>query len=321
MGIVSPEANTASRRTLNMYRIERLVPLIGATVAGPLGVVHLPRMWLKGVLSAAGMLYEGYFDDDRGFNKRVVDGLGLPAEEWFAFLATMPTYPQAEAYVKAHATKLDAASVAAVNDEILTFERPEENAATVRARVGLEQPDFRNSAALLNFDDWFTMHAELVAHRDDGIEPVVPMVSSAQAGLFGVPHLPRLWMKALLSAVHALPEGWKTGLNCGFDKRVSELIGLDLGAACAFIHAELPGYLQFERWVTEHVSPPDAATKARWTQTILSLVKSEEQALAELVEAGEPDTSLRGTILLNDLVDWKHMHDHAVSHRLARVQS
>src|SRR6185437_6579658 len=128
-----------------MSRIERLVPLIGATVAGPLGVVHLPRMWLKSVLSAAGMLYERYVDYNKGFNQRVVDGLGLDPDTWFGFLATMPTYPQAEAYVKANATKLSSASIAAVNTEILTFLRPEETCATLRARVGLADSEFRNS--------------------------------------------------------------------------------------------------------------------------------------------------------------------------------
>jgi len=302
-----------------MDRIERIVPLIGATVAGPLGVVHLPRMWIKGVYSAVGMLYEGYFDNYKGFNQRVVDGLGLEPEPWFAFLATMPTYPQAEAYVKKHATKLDAASIAAVNTEVLTFLRPEENAAAVRKRAGLTDPDFRNSARLLNFDDWCTMHEQLVAHRDGGLEPIVPMVSSSQTGMLDIPHLPRLWMKALLHAVKALPEGWKTGLDCGFDKLLADMIGLDLVAACAFINAELPAYVPFENWVRDHIAQPDDATKAQWTAKILALQKGAEQAAAECVEAGAPELSLRSTILLNDMVDWKHMHDQAVARRLTRT--
>lgn len=302
-----------------MNRIERLVPLIGATVAGPLGVVHLPRMWLKSVLSAAGILYEGYFDNYKGFNQRVVDGLGLDSDAWFGFLATMPSYPQAEAYVKTHATKLNPASIAALNTEILTFLRAEENAAPVRARVGLDHPELRNSAQLLNFDDWCTMHQQLVAHRAEGIEPIVPMVSSSQTGVLDVPHLPRLWMKALLNAVKALPDGWKTGTNCGFDKRVAELIGLDLAAAWSYIQTDLPNYVQFERYVSDHIARPDDATKAQWTATILGLQKTDDQATAELAEAGEPDLSLRSTILLNDLVDWKHMHDRVVAKRLAHT--
>jgi hypothetical protein len=300
-------------------RLERIAPLIGATVAGPLGVVHLPRMWLKSVLSAAGMLTEGYYDNYKGFNQRVVDGLGLDPERWFAFLATMPTYPQAEDYVMAHATKLTPTAVAAVNAEVLTLLRPEENAAAVRARAGLTDAEFRNSARLLDFDDWYTMRAALVAHRDGGLAPIVPMVSSSQTGMFGVPHLPRLWMKALLASVDALPEGWKTGPNCGFDNLLAKTIGLDLAAACAFITAELPDYVQFEAWVRDRIAPPDDATKAQWTSKILALEKSEEQSAADLAEAGAPGLGIRDVILLNDLVDWKHMHDNVVAQQVART--
>jgi hypothetical protein len=304
---------------LRMYRIERLVPLIGATVAGPLGALMLPRTWLKSVLSAAGMLPEGYFDNDKGFNHRVVDGLGLEPEAFFAFLATMPTYPQAEVYVKAHATKLDAASIGALNSGIVSFLRPEEMCAAVRARVGIDDPDYRNSAILLNFDDWFTIHQELVTHRAEGIEPIVPMVSSSQTGLLGVPHLPRLWIKALLNAVKALPEGWKTGTTCGFDSRVAGMIALDLVAAVAYIDAELPNYLQFEHWVGNHIKRADESTKAKWTAEIAAMQKAEDQAAAEVVEAGATDPTIRGTVLLNDMVDWKHMHDHIISQRVART--
>lgn len=302
-----------------MYRIERLVPLIGATVAGPLGVVHLPRMWYKGILSAAGMLPAEYFDNYKGFNAKVCDGIGLEPDAWFAFLKTMPTYPQAEDYVKAHATKLDAASIAALNELILNFPRPEENAAMVRARLGIENPTFNNSAALINYDDWCAIHEELVSHRADGIEPIVPMVSSGQTGMLGVPHLPRLWMKAFLSAVNALPEEWKTGMSCGFDKRVAGMIGLDLPATSAYINSELPTYLQFEAWVSDHISQPDNTTKAKWTAEILALQKSEEAWTDERVEAGAPTLTLRGTILLNDMVDWKHMYDAVADKRVTRA--
>lgn len=302
-----------------MYRFERIVPLIGATVPGPLGIVHLPRMWLKSVLSAAGLLVEGYFDNYKGFNQRVVDGIGLEPEPWFAFLATMPTYPQAEDYVKAHATKLDPASIAAVNHEILTYLRPEENAAAVRARAGLDDSTFRDSAQLLNFDDWTTLHQTLVAHHAAGIEPLVPMISSSQAGMFGVPHLPRMWIKAFLGGINALPEGWKTGPNCGFDNNVATTMGLDLAATCAYIHRELPTYVQFEGYVRDHIPQPDLATKAQWTGKFLGGKKNDESAVGDLAEAGVADRSLRGTILLNDLVDWKHMHDYAVARQVARA--
>ena len=298
-----------------MYQIRQIVPLIGPRVAGPSGVLFLPRMWLKGVLSAAGVLYEGYTDTYKGFNQNVVDAIGLEPDPWFAFLKTMPTYPQTEEYVKANATKLDAASIAASNELILTYERPEERAAPVRERAGLDAPQLRVSSILLDYDDWSAVHEQLLEHRAEGIEPIVPMVSSAQSGLLGIPHLPRLGMKALLAGVGALPADWKTCRNCGFDKRVAGMLGFDIGEAEDFIHAELPTYVQFEAWVQERIQNADAATRTKWAAEILALKKTDEMAIADLAEAGLPGLPNRDTILLNDIVDWRHMHDHAVRQR------
>ena len=37
-----------------------LVPLISSGVAGPLGVLHLPRLWLKASLAARNKIAAGY---------------------------------------------------------------------------------------------------------------------------------------------------------------------------------------------------------------------------------------------------------------------
>lgn len=302
-----------------MYKIEPLVPLVGATVAGPLGVSHLPRMWLKGILSAARALPETYFDDYKGFNKKVVDALGLEPEAWFAFLKTAPTYLQTEHYVKEHAAHLDAATIAALNADIASMPRPEENAAKVREVVGFPVPGFNNSAMLLNLDDWCAIHKELIAHKNDGLAPLVPMVSSAQTGPLGVPHLPRLWMKALLRATGALPKDWKSGLECGFDNQLAKMTGMDLAAAVAYIEAELPDYLTFERWFERAVGPVTAAQKAEWTAMVAAMQQPEDRAQPNLVEAGAADLQTRSTVLINDLVDWKYMHDDVANRKLARA--
>jgi len=298
-----------------MYRMKQLVPNIGPTVVGPLGVMHLPRMWLKGILSSAGLLPGVYFDNYKGFNLRVVDAIGLEPEAWFAFLKTTPTYAQAEAYVKANATKLDADSIAAINTLIQTFPRPEENAAAVRARVGIDDPSYSISARLIDVDDWFSTHEDVMAHRAEGIEPLIPMVSSAQTGPAGIPHLPRLWMKAFLSATGALHPEWKTGTACGFDKRLASTIDLDLVSACDYITKDLPDYLTFERWVGEHIAKPSEATKAEWVKGFAELQKPEEASAAECIECGLPGAGIRNVILLNDMVDWKYMHDSIAAQR------
>ena len=50
---------------------------------------------------------------------------------WFAFLKTQPTHPQAEDYIKAHATRLHADTIAGLNAHVVNFERPERSTPTV----------------------------------------------------------------------------------------------------------------------------------------------------------------------------------------------
>jgi hypothetical protein len=53
------------------------VPLISSGTAGPLGVLHLPRLWQKVSLEAAGKLASGYPGIGRGFDAMTCAALGL----------------------------------------------------------------------------------------------------------------------------------------------------------------------------------------------------------------------------------------------------
>jgi hypothetical protein len=293
--------------------MDKLVPLISSTVAGPLGVVHLPRMWLKATLARVGALYDGWIPDYRGFNKMVLDALGINEEAFFAFMDTLPSYPQTERWVRSNAAKLDSAAITASNATILGWEKPVDAAEQVRERVGLRDSTLRLSAKLNDLDDWYTAHTWLVEHRSAKLDPVIPGISTSSAGPLGVKHLPRLWMKALLNALGALPEGYNSG--CGLDAYVAGLMELDLDAAIAFIHTELPDYLTFERWVREHVKALDPASVARYNETITTRQKPEEKAAADRLEAGVPELSFRDVILCNDMVDWKLLHDQVLARR------
>ena len=53
----------------------KYVPTISSGVAGPLGVLHLPRLWMKVSLEAAGKLADGYPGIGAGYDSMVV-GVG-----------------------------------------------------------------------------------------------------------------------------------------------------------------------------------------------------------------------------------------------------
>src|SRR5207237_1632746 len=78
-----------------------IVPLISSGVAGPLGVLHLPRLWLKVSLEARGKLAAGYPGVGKGYDQMVIDGLGLQRDSVVNFIkSSRQTYPQFAAWVK-----------------------------------------------------------------------------------------------------------------------------------------------------------------------------------------------------------------------------
>ncbi len=134
-----------------------IVPLISSGVAGPLGVLHLPRLWLKILLEAIGKLAPGYPAAGKGFDQMVMDGLGLKREAVLEFVRTRkPTYPQFEAWVKANATKLDRASIEKLNAAIRNYQHDDATRKAILAANGI--PDDanapRDAISLNNLDDW-----------------------------------------------------------------------------------------------------------------------------------------------------------------------
>jgi hypothetical protein len=289
--------------------MEKIVPLASATVKGPLGVAHLPRLWLKCVLGAAGALPAGYRTGYDGTNQTVIDGIGLDPAATLAYLATMPSYAAFEAWVREYAAHVDAGAVAATNAEIAAQQKPSANAAEVRARVGLADAS-ESGAALLNaLDDWASVHAGLVARRGAKVQPIVPAVSSQSAGPLGLMHLPRFWMKATLAAMDALYPSWNSGAKSGFDVWFCDAVGLDLETAIAHVRAELPTYLAFEAWVAAHAAHVSNAEIALHNAAMRERQKPAEVAARERALLGIDAPEYRPSIELNDLVDWHTIHE------------
>ena len=303
--------------------MEKIVPLASAPVKGPLGVAHLPRLWLKCVLAAAGAAPEAYHTgSDMGSNKTVIEGLGLDPGATLAYLATGPSYIQFEAWVREHASKLDAASIAAVNAAIDAQQKPADNAAKARAFVGLRDENERGSSLLNALDDWETVHADVQARRGMKIQPIVPAVSSQSTGPLGLMHLPRFWMKATLDATGALYDTWNSGHKSGFDVWFCETIGIDLDAAKAHIETELPTYLEFEAWVASHATHVSPAEIAAHNVAMRARQKPAEPAARERALLGITDRpDYQPSIELNDLVDWHTIHQQAFSSNAPQIAS
>ena len=139
-------------------------PLISSSVAGPLGVLHLPRLWLKIVLHACGKLPEGYRYGEGGFDGALCDALQLDRVAFVNYIVTeKPDYLAVERYVSAHAGDLSPRTIAAFNQRVHGASLPAARAAQWRERFGITDETYDYGVPLNDLDDWATMHAELLA--------------------------------------------------------------------------------------------------------------------------------------------------------------
>ena len=137
-------------------------PLISSTSAGPLGVAHLPRLWLKILLHSIGRLPEGYRHGEGGFDETLTTNLGLDRDAFVAYIENeKPDYLTLERWVREHATKLDAEAVAAHNAYIRGRIMGTEMADKRRAELGLNVPGVVLASELNDLDDWAGAHARL----------------------------------------------------------------------------------------------------------------------------------------------------------------
>ncbi len=140
-----------------------IVPLISSGTAGPLGVLHLPRLWLKVSLESRGKLAAGYPGAGKGYDQMVIDGLGLNRDAVINYIKTeKPSYTQFEAWVKKQpGAKLDGASIEKLNSAIKGYIHDDATRKGIFGAGGLSDSDcaFRDAVNLNNLDDWNEFHA------------------------------------------------------------------------------------------------------------------------------------------------------------------
>ncbi len=143
--------------------MNKIVPLISSGSAGPLRVLHLPRLWQKVSLKSRGKLADGYKAPGPGYDYMVIDALGLDKEALTAFIAeSHPTYAQFETWISRQpGVKLDAATVDALNASIAGYNHSDEVRNNILATAGIanDAPAPKDAVNLNNLDDWAEFHA------------------------------------------------------------------------------------------------------------------------------------------------------------------
>lgn len=142
-----------------------IVPLISSGTAGPLGILHLPRLWLKASLGAAGKLHPDYSATGPGYDLMVLDALEIEKGAFESFIsASRPTYPELEIWMIANSSKaLDPHVVAELNASIAGYHHKDEIRSKILTDAGIpDDKTILDAVNLNNLDDWQTYHREVL---------------------------------------------------------------------------------------------------------------------------------------------------------------
>lgn len=137
------------------------VPMISSGTAGPLGVLHLPRLWQKVSLEAQGKLAPGYPGIGRGYDAMTCAALGLDEKAVQDYIAEKrPTYPQFEGWVKQNAKSLNKEAIEKHNAAVRGYIHDDETRRDILGACGI--PDDasapQDAVNLNNLDDWYAFH-------------------------------------------------------------------------------------------------------------------------------------------------------------------
>ncbi|MEI7551058.1 MAG: DUF5069 domain-containing protein [Verrucomicrobiota bacterium] len=145
--------------------MSKFVPLISSGTAGPLGVLHLPRFWLKASLEACGKLDSRYPGCGLGYDQMTLNALGLNRDAVLAYLKnSRPTYPQFEAWIKQQpGVKLDAATIEKHNASVRGYNHDDATRQGILKNNGLSDDGSVKDAVRLNdLDSWQEFHADVL---------------------------------------------------------------------------------------------------------------------------------------------------------------
>ena len=141
--------------------MSNIVPLISSGTVGPLGVLHLPRLWLKASLGAAGKLHSDYPACGAGYDQMVLDGLGIDKGAFEAFIVeSNPSYIELEAWVlEQKGGSLDQEAVNQLNADIIGYIHDDDTRTEILGAAGRnDDGTIKDAVNLNNLDDWAIFH-------------------------------------------------------------------------------------------------------------------------------------------------------------------
>jgi hypothetical protein len=149
--------------TMTTATAPKVIPLVSSGTAGPLGVLHLPRLWSKLTLGNAGVLAEGYDQCGQGYDQMTITALGLDRAQVLEYFKTAkPTYVQFEEWILAkNGGSIAADRIKAHNNAISGYNHVDEYGTKLRSAVGLKDASVKDAVTLNTLEDLHDLHAQV----------------------------------------------------------------------------------------------------------------------------------------------------------------
>ena len=141
-----------------------IIPLISSDVAGPLGAIHLPRLWLKLTLSAKGQLADGYAECGAGFDQMVLDGLSVDRDAAVNQVKNnTPSYAEFEKWVlEQRGGSIPQSEIDSSNAAIRGYNHDDGTRGEILSAAGIsDDGSILDAVNLNNIDDWTEFHNSL----------------------------------------------------------------------------------------------------------------------------------------------------------------
>jgi hypothetical protein len=140
---------------------QTVVPLVSSGTAGPLGAIHVPRLWLKLSLAAKGALPEDYDECGHGFDAMTLNALGLDREKAIEFVRQRkPTYMEFEEWIVANG-KTDKATIEQHNAAIRAYNHSDDLARTMREGSNIKDASIKDAVTLNTIEDLDEIHRQI----------------------------------------------------------------------------------------------------------------------------------------------------------------
>lgn len=137
---------------------QTIVPLVSSGTAGPLGAIHLPRLWLKLSLASIDALPEGYDECGMGFDAMTLSALGLDRQKTIDFVRQQkPSYMEFEEWVVANG-KTDAATIERHNAAVRGYNHADDLGRDMRSASKIKKESVKDAVSLNTVEDLDEFH-------------------------------------------------------------------------------------------------------------------------------------------------------------------